>query len=267
MQIIYQLSITTILIFCLSMFSISCSTSPTGRPQLKLLSESELDKMGQAAYQDLKQKTPQSNNASITHYVKCIANAITKEVNSNVQWEVTVFEDDAVNAFALPGGKIGVYTGLLKVTENQHQLAAVMAHEVAHVTAHHANSRMSAAYVTGSGVKLAQVIAGAVSPGKQQLVGLLGVGAQYGVLMPFGRGQESEADILGLEYMAKAGFDPKESIPLWQNMAKQGGSQPPEFLSTHPSNQTRINDLSANIPNALKTYNRARSNGKKPSCG
>ena len=225
-----------------------------------------MDKMGIAAYEDLKKKTPQSKNTITNHYVRCIASAITREVRLNTQWEVTVFQDKAVNAFALPGGKIGVYTGLLDVTKNQHQLATVIAHEVAHVIAEHANARVSASYATGAGLKLVEVIAGATTPGKERLVGLLGVGAQYGVLMPYGRGQESEADILGLDYMAMAGFDPRESVLLWRNMSKQGGAQPPEFLSTHPANQSRINDLNARMPHALMLYKKARGKGKNPNC-
>ncbi len=166
----------------------------------------------------------------------------------------------------MPGGKIGVYTGLLETTENQHQLAAVIAHEVAHVVAEHANARVSAAYATGTSLKLIDVIAGASTPGKEQLVGLLGVGAQYGVLLPYGRSQESEADILGLDYMAKAGFDPRESVVLWRNMSKQGEVQPPEFLSTHPANQSRINELNARMPHALTLYKIARENSKNPNC-
>ncbi len=244
----------------------SCATSPTGRSQLHLISAEQMDKMGIAAFEDLKKKTPQSKRKKTNQYVRCIASAVTREVKLNTQWEVTVFQDKAVNAFALPGGKIGVYTGLLKVTRNQHQLATVIAHEVAHVIAEHANARVSASYATGASLKLVEVIAGAKTPGKERLVGLLGVGAQYGVLMPYGRGQESEADILGLDYMAMAGFDPRESVLLWRNMSKKDGAQPPEFLSTHPANQSRINDLNTRMPHALTIYKKARESGKNPNC-
>lgn len=244
----------------------SCATSPTGKSQLHLFSAEQMDQMGIAAYDDLKKNTSQSKNEKTKRYVTCVASAITREIKLSTPWEVTVFQDKAVNAFALPGGKIGVYTGLLNVTENQNQLAAVIAHEIAHVVAEHANARVSTAYATGTSLKLVEVIAGATSPGKEYLVGLLGVGAQYGVLMPYGRGQESEADILGLDYMAMAGFDPRESVLLWRSMSMQGGAQPPEFLSTHPANQSRINELNANMPHALKLYNAALASGKKPNC-
>jgi predicted Zn-dependent protease len=215
----------------------------------------------------MKKETPASDNARATAYVKCVASAITDVVSPKTKWEVTLFEDKAVNAFALPGGKIGVYTGLLKVAENQHQLAAVIGHEVAHVLADHGNARVSAQFATQSGLQLAQVLAGATSPQKAQLFGLLGLGAQVGVLLPYGRGQESEADILGLDYMARAGFDPRESVKLWQNMGKAaGGQQPPEFLSTHPSHERRIEQLNENMPEALKNYRKARKAGRVPDC-
>jgi predicted Zn-dependent protease len=260
------LSTHFVLTFLLILAIGSCAISPTGRSQLHLVSAEQMDAIGIAAFEDLKKKTPQSKSQKTNRYVKCIASAVTREVRQNTQWEVIVFQDKAVNAFALPGGKIGVYTGLLDVTKNQHQLAAVIAHEVAHVIAEHANARVSASYATGASLKLVEVIAGATTPGKARLVGLLGVGAQYGVLMPYGRGQESEADILGLDYMAMAGFDPRESVLLWRNMAKQGGAQPPEFLSTHPANQSRINDLNVRMPHALLLYKKARERGKNPNC-
>ena len=150
------------------------------------------------------------------------------------------------------------------MARNRDQLATVVGHEVAHVVAHHSNERVSNAYVAESGMKLAQTLAGEASPMQQQLLGLLGVGAQYGVLLPYGRAQESEADLLGLDLMARAGFDPRESVALWQNMAKAGGQQPPEFLSTHPSHRTRIADLERRIPSALKLREQARSS--RPSC-
>jgi predicted Zn-dependent protease len=179
---------------------------------------------------------------------------------------VTVFQDKSANAFALPGGKIGVYTGLLDVAKNQHQLAAVIGHEIAHVQANHSNARLSTSYATQAGLSLVQVLAGAAGPEKQQLMGLLGVGAQVGVLLPYGRSQESEADVLGIEYMARAGFDPRESVALWQNMSRAGGQQPPEFLSTHPAHGTRIEQLNAHMSKALALYKQAQARGRTPDC-
>jgi len=245
---------------------VSCATSPTGQRQLILLSDNEITRMGITAYDEVKQKTPASSDPGTTAYVNCVADAITREVPSRSKWELTLFDDEAVNAFALPGGKIGVYTGLLKVANDQNQLAAVIGHEIAHVIADHGNARISAAFAAQSGMQLAQMIAGTASPEKAQLLGLLGLGAQIGILLPYGRGQESEADILGLQYMAKAGFNPMASILLWQNMGKKSGGQPPEFLSTHPAHQTRINDLKNAMPKAQQLFNQARSQGKIPQC-
>lgn len=248
------------------LLSTACATSPTGRKQLKLFPESQMAQMGITSYDQMKEQTPLSKDRLTFRYVQCVADAITRETSSSYQWEVNVFDDKAINAFALPGGKIGVYTGLLQVATNQHQLAAVLGHEVAHVLANHGNERVSVAFAADSGLKLAQVLAGEPTQQKAQIMGLLGLGAQVGVLLPYGRTQESESDVLGLEYMARAGFDPRASITLWQNMSKAGGKKPPEILSTHPSNATRINDLSENMPAALKLYEEAKASNKKPNC-
>ncbi len=248
----------------------SCTTSPTGRSQLILFPASEMQQMGIAAYQEMKQKTPATTNGKHNRYVQCVADHILRAMpNTNpAEWEVTVFEDPQANAFALPGGKIGVYTGLLTVAENQHQLATVMGHEVAHVLANHSNERVSTSFVTQSGLQLIQVAAGGANSGMQkQLFGLLGLGAQVGVVLPFGRKQESESDILGLELMANAGFDPRQSVNLWQNMTAAAGERPPEFMSTHPSGERRINDLNANMSKAMQLSSSARSAGRNPDCG
>ncbi len=244
----------------------SCATSPTGQRQLKLFPDSQMTKMGVTAFDDIKKKTPISKDQAVNDYVACVATAVYKQVNSNIKWELVVFDDAAVNAFALPGGKIGVYTGLLGVASNQHQLAAVIGHEIAHVLADHGNARVSAAFATQTGVQLAQVIGAAASPEKAQLLGLLGLGAQYGILMPYGRSQESESDILGLQMMARAGFDPRQSVTLWQNMGKAAGKQPPEFLSTHPSSESRIKLLQQHMAEAMQNYKQAREKGLKPDC-
>ena len=244
----------------------ACATSPTGRKQLKLFPENQMAQMGIASYVQMKEQTPLSKDKFTNSYVNCVADAITRETGSSYQWEVNVFNDEAINAFALPGGKIGVYTGILQVASTQDQLAAVIGHEVAHVLANHGNERVSVAFAADSGLKMAQILAGAPTQQKAQLLGLLGLGAQVGVLLPYGRTQESEADILGLEYMAKAGFDPRQSVTLWQNMAKVGGKKPPELLSTHPSNATRIKELNSRMEPAMKLYKQARANNKKPNC-
>ena len=241
-----------------------CATSPTGRSQLVLMPESEINQMGLQAFTTIKKETKVDRSAVTNRYVQCVAQAITREVGGN--WEVVVFNDSDANAFALPGGKIGVYTGMLKVAENQDQLATVIGHEVAHVLARHSNERISQKFAVEQGLSLINAIANPQSGTGQTLMGLLGVGAQYGVLMPYSRIQESEADIMGLDLMAKAGFDPRESTRLWVNMSRAGGGQPPEFLSTHPSHSTRISELNAHMPVALQLQSRARQQGKRPDC-
>ncbi len=241
-----------------------CATSPTGRSQLVLMPDSQMDQMGLQAFTNIKEKTPVETASTTNRYVQCVGNAITRVVGGS--WEIVVFRDDAANAFALPGRKIGVNTGLLKVAENQHQLATVLGHEVAHVLAQHSNERVSQKYAVEQGLGLINAIASPQSGAGQTLMGLLGVGAEYGILLPYGRVQESEADILGLDLMAKAGFDPRESVKLWVNMGRAGGAQPPEFLSTHPSHSTRIADLNAHMPVALNLQSRASQQGKRPQC-
>ena len=152
------------------------------------------------------------------------------------------------------------------MARNQDQLATVLGHEVAHVLAEHGNERVSTAFAAQAGVDLVGKISGSATPTQQQLLGLLGLGAQVGVLLPFSRAQESEADSLGLDLMARAGFDPRESIQLWKNMSDAGGGQPPEFLSTHPSHGTRIEDLTARMPDARVLSEQARAQGRRPAC-
>ena len=248
-------------------FGTGCTTSPTGRKQLNLVSDQQMTAMGLSAYADMKQQIPISTDRRKTAYVKCIGRAITSQLDSNEQWEVTLFDDDQINAFALPGGKIGVYTGLLKVAETPDQLAAVMGHEVAHVLADHGKARLSANMAGQAGMIVGQIVLGSRLKGRDRnAMAALGLGLQVGVLMPYGRGQESEADILGLDLSAKAGFDPRASTQLWRNMAAASGSTPPEFLSTHPAATTRIKQLESQMNKAFTTYQNARASGISPGC-
>lgn len=227
--------------------------------------------MGIAAFQQLKQNTPMSRDSDVNGYVSCVAEGLIgaidgSETSRPEQWEISVFADEQVNAFALPGGKIGVYEGLLSVAENQDQLATVVAHEIAHVLARHSNERISTQYATSTGLDLASVLAGQNTPARRSLFGLLGLGAQVGVLLPFSRKQETEADLLGLELMARAGFDPQQSVQLWQNMNAASKGAPPEFLSTHPSGESRIRALQQYMPNVLPLVRQARTSGARPDC-
>lgn len=241
----------------------ACSSSPTGRSQLILFSDQDMSSLGAQSFEQMKSEQPISTDAQTNAYVQCVAKTITAHVPKQAgfdEWEVVVFDSDQVNAFALPGGKIGVYTGLLNVAVNQDQLATVIGHEIAHVLADHSNERLSQSQIANAGLQITNIALGS-SEYRDMTMAALGVGVQYGVLLPYGRTQESEADIVGLELMAKAGFDPKQSVALWQNMAKaSGGNTPPELLSTHPSHSTRIADLSAK----MKTL--PASSANKPQC-
>ncbi len=260
-----KLNFTVILLVILS----SCATSPTGRSQLMLMPSGQMNAMGVQAFDNLKKKTPIEKDNKINSYVKCVANAIVEVIKTESpikKWEVVVFKDKTANAFALPGGKIGVHTGLLKVAKNQAQLAAVIGHEVGHVLANHGNERVSQQFAVQQGMSLVQALADTQSPTGQMLMQVLGLGAQYGVILPFSRTHESEADLMGLNFMAKAGFNPEESVILWKNMSSSGGQQPPEFLSTHPAHETRIANLNKAMPEAMRLYKQAQANGKKPNC-
>ncbi|WP_159736996.1 M48 family metallopeptidase [Vibrio atypicus] len=244
----------------------ACSASPTGRNQLLLFSDKDMSSLGAQSFDQMKQQQKVSTDKKVNAYVQCVAKSVTSQVPKQPrfnEWEVVVFDSDQVNAFALPGGKIGVYTGLLKVAKNEDQLATVIGHEIAHVLADHSNERLSQSQLANAGLQITNIALGSSEYAQYRgaTMAALGLGLQYGVLLPYGRTQESEADIVGLEIMAKAGFDPTESISLWKNMAAaSGGQQPPELLSTHPSHSTRIQDLSAKI-NALPNYGT-----QKPNC-
>lgn len=246
----------------------ACGVSPMGRRQLLLLSDDTLDQQGVAAYAQYKEQVPLTKSVKDQKYVKCITKAIAAEVAEGdvpESWEVNTFKDDTPNAFAIPGGKIGVHTGLLDVSDNQDQVAAVLGHEVAHVLARHSNERASANQAAGIVMVGAQ--ASGVSP---DLMNAFGMGAQVGLLLPYSRTHESEADLMGLDLMARAGFDPRQAVVFWNNMdaaaAKSGGNAPPEILSTHPGSSTRKEDLNERMPHAMELYEQARAQGKKPRC-
>lgn len=246
----------------------SCAKSPTGRNTIKLFSTSQLNEMGSQAFTSLKEESTISTKAIQNDYVQCVANNIIAQVPKKTfpgEWEVVVFEDEQINAFALPGGKIGVYTGLLKVAENQHQLAAVIGHEVGHVIAEHGNERMSSNTIVGVGLEVTSQVLGAQQVAhNQQIMAAIGLGVQVGFQLPFSRTHESEADVIGLDLMAKAGFDPRQSVNLWENMDKaSGGNSNLEFLSTHPSPTSRIKQLENNMNNANVLYRTAKV---KPDC-
>src|SRR5438094_5547803 len=182
----------------------------------------------------------------------------TSKASADFDWQVLLIRSSQINAFCLPGGKVVVYTGILPITQNERALATVLGREMAHATSRHGAQRvlqqkLGQTALTGVAISLSEM-----DYDKQRAVmGALGAGTQFGVLMPFSRKHESEADEIGLLYMARAGYDPRESIRFWQRMENAGGAQPPEFLSSHPSHGTRIQQLEAEMPKALEEYNRS----------
>ena len=249
---------------------VACATSPTGRSQFVGLapSDAEMGKMGAVAYSDLKKKTKINTDPATNAYVSCVAHALlnTFPADEGKGWEITVFEDDTPNAFALPGRKIGVHTGIFKAAKNQAQLAAVVGHEIGHVEAHHGAERLSVNTATSGVALAAALLVGGNSNDSNLAMAAIGAGATVGVILPFSRTQESEADTLGLRYMAQAGFNPAEAITLWENMNKEGGAKPPEFLSTHPADSTRMAALNRQQSDVDPLYQQAKADGRHPNC-
>ncbi|TCP38273.1 peptidase M48-like protein [Rhodothalassium salexigens DSM 2132] len=232
----------------------ACSTAPiTGRSQLNVLPEAQSVTMGLDAYEQIKRQTPISGDRAGQARIRRIGRdivAAAQDFDPGYDWEFTLFKDDSANAFALPGGKVGVNTGLFDVARTDGQLAAVMAHEVAHALAKHGSERVSQQMVMQGGLA---VLAGATKA-SSETAALMAQAATLGVVLPFSRTQESEADHIGLIFMARAGYDPSEAVDLWRNFRDAGGERPPEFLSTHPSPDNRIARLQALLPEACQVY-------------
>lgn len=252
-----------------TVLAVGCGTSPTGRAQLKLFPSEQVAQMGESAYAQMRREEPIAPDTQTSRYIACVASAVTAVVpppRGGDRWDVTVFQGDQVNAFALPGGNIGVYTGLLKAARTPAQVGAVIGHEIAHVQAEHANARLSTQYAADAGLSIIQALGQGTALDSQHAMALLGLGAQVGLLLPFSRAQEREADMLGLEYMARAGFDPGAAIELWRNMAEVGAGGGPAFLSTHPSGRERISDLQGALAKVREQYRQARAQGRHPNC-
>lgn len=249
----------------------ACTSSPTGRSQMIMKSDAELEAQASREFAKLRSEAPLVTDRATIDFVACVANAIVESLEgpaADLNWELAVIDTKEQNAFVMPGGKIAVFDGILSVASNQNELATVLGHEVAHVTARHANERASRGEITDVGVYVAAIVLGQGHSGMTRTAYEgLHAGTQLGIFLPHTRAQESEADILGLQYMARAGFDPRESVELWKKMqAEHEDDAPPEFLSTHPSSATRIESLVSHYPEALALFNEARAQGKNPNC-
>lgn len=257
------------LIISFSIVFVMCSTNPvTGRKQLSLIPAGEMLGMSYSQYDQFLKENKKSSDKQATEMVQRVGMKIQKAVELYAQqngwanrldgykWEFNLVESDQVNAWCMPGGKVVFYTGILPITKTETGVAVVMGHEVAHAVAEHGNERMSQGLLANlGGAALSVALKDKPQETQNLWMTAFGVGAQFGVLLPFSRSQESEADRMGLIFMAMAGYDPNEAIAFWQRMAAaKGGQAPPEFLSTHPSDDTRINDIKAHLPEALRFY-------------
>jgi metalloendopeptidase OMA1, mitochondrial len=237
-----------------------CVTAPyTGRQQILLISEGEEMALGENAYRDVLKKEKISQDPKANALVKRVGARIEAVANKpEYKWEFTVIDNPkTVNAFCLPGGKIAVYTGILPYTQTEAGLAFVMAHEIGHAIAHHGGERMSEQYIAKLGQEAINIAIAGKSPAAVQAVNTsYGVATTVGVMLPFSRTMEYEADHIGLILMAKAGYDPHEAPAFFERMMKAQHGSPPEFLSTHPADQARIRQIHALIPEAMTYYHK-----------
>jgi predicted Zn-dependent protease len=264
-RIIILCSILTVLLLAAD----SCSTVPlTGRKQLSLVPESEMISMSFSNYSEFMKTNPVSTDKANSALVQEVGNNISQAVikyftDNNLasrldgyKWEFNLIKNDTTpNAWCMPGGKVVVYTGILPYTKDKNGLAVVVSHEIAHAVARHGNERMSQELLAqyGSAV-LSEALRNKPEQTKTIFGSAYGLGAQFGVMLPFSREHELEADKLGLIFMAMAGYDPQTAIAFWERMASMGGQKPPEFMSTHPSDATRIQKIKDALPEVMTYY-------------
>jgi predicted Zn-dependent protease len=246
----------------------TCSLVPlTGRRQLSLVSDAEMLSTSFAQYDQFQKENRMSSSSADTNEVKRVGrniqnavatyfarNNMSKELDG-FAWEFNLVENKEANAWCMPGGKVMVYSGILPLAQNETGLAVVMGHEIAHAVAKHSNERMSQALIAQlGGQALSQALRQKPQQTQQIWMGLFGVGVQLGAVLPYNRLQEGEADRLGLIFMAMAGYNPRSAIAFWLRMSQKAGAQPPEFLSTHPSDKKRMAKIVAAMPEAMKYY-------------
>ncbi|EIJ42886.1 Peptidase family M48 [Beggiatoa alba B18LD] len=262
----FGLPLIVFLIYAVYFYFSHQETVPlTGRSQLVDMSRKDEMVLGAKAYQDILQKEKVVASGKLVDNVRTIGQRLAAVADeTDFKWEFNVINSPQVNAFALPGGKVAVYTGIIPVAENANGLAIIMGHEIAHAIARHGAERMAYQKLKNLGMLAVSSSLGEMDAGKRQLImGALGVGAQYGMMLPFSREHESEADYMGLIYAARACFDPREAPKLWERMGKaNGGKAPAEFTSTHPSHDTRITQFNEWMPEALKVREQYCSKGK-----
>lgn len=264
-------ALTLILLAWSALILPGCYTVPeTGRTTMNFMPESVLSEQAAMAFDQIRKEATVSRDRAANARVQRVGQRIlaaasrTGNLPPSEQWEFVVFDDDSViNAFAMPGGKVGVYTGILRVAQTDDELAAIIGHEVAHVSARHGNERMSQAmlFATG-GLALGYAVRDEAEATQQAILLAYGVGTTLGATLPYSRLHENESDEIGLLYMARAGYDPRAAVTFWTRMRDMNGGSVPEFLSTHPAHDTRIERLEALLPRALEEYARARPAGR-----
>lgn len=257
------------LLLLIPLLLMDCSTVPlTGRKQLSLIPESQINSMAFDSYEEVINKSTLSKNEKWNNWVREVGGDIKSGVRSylkdegqleivdDYRWEFNLIAEQTVNAWAMPGGKVAFYEGIMPICEDKGGVAVVMGHEIAHAIARHGSERMSQGLVQQlGGVALAVALRDKPQETQALFMGAYGIGSQVGVMLPFSRKHESEADRMGLIFMAMAGYDPREAPEFWKRMQqKSGGGAPPEFLSTHPSHETRIKNLNKWMPEAMKYY-------------
>jgi predicted Zn-dependent protease len=245
---------------------LGCASAPyTRRSQLILVSPSEESKLGAQAYREVLSKSRVDPRPAVNSPVADVGRRLARAANRpEYKWEFAVIDDPKqVNAFALPGGKVAVYTGLFPVAQDTNGLAVVLGHEISHVLARHGAERMSQGVVAQAGQGVLGALLGG-GPSANAILAAYGLGAQLGVLLPYSRTQESEADHIGLILMSQAGYDPHAAVAFWQRMERTGGGAPPEFLSTHPSHGTREQQIQAWLPEALRYYQASARAANEP---
>lgn len=238
----------------------ACTTVPvTGRRAMHIYPEGDLVRMAASQFEELKKDTPLSTDPELNARVKRVGERIARVAAHDLpkaEWEFVVFDDsEQINAFAMPGGKVAVYTGLFKIAKTDADLAVVIGHEIAHVVARHASERVSQQIlVAGGTLAVAAGTADMDSSNRRLILAGVGMGTAVGILLPYSRLHESEADAIGILYAAEAGYDPRVAISFWQRMAAEKSDSPPEFLSTHPSDATRVRKLHSLMPEAVAIY-------------
>lgn len=243
-----------------SFASCGCHSAPmTGRKQLLFMPETQEVNLGAEAYQEVLEEEPKSSDVRLTQMVERVGSRIAEQSDrSDFAWEFSVIASPNQNAFCLPGGKVAIYEGIMPICQDEAGLAVVMSHEVAHALARHGGERMSQSFAVDQTKQAVNFITRKQDQTKRDLLmKAYGVGTQYGVLLPYSRKQESEADHIGMMLMAQAGYDPNAAPPFWDRFSKVGGEKPPEFMSTHPADERRAQALTALLPEAVEQYTSA----------